>query len=98
MRIAEATHQVTSACLLLLLPLPHLTHDGSNLEVFRHQKQKERIPKDTPLFRNNVMLILLGDNSFLFDTSLLTGKSAEVVQLSATNLTNLIHYDAVDSG
>ena len=44
------------------------------------------------------MLILLGDNSFFFDTSLLTGKSAEVVQLSATNLTNLVHYDAVDSG
>ena len=42
------------------------------------------------------MLVLLGDNSFLFDASLLTGKSAEIVQLSATNLTNLVHYDAID--
>ena len=50
------------------------------------------------LYRENVMLSVLGDGAFFFDTSLLTGKSAEVVQLSATNLTNLVHYDAVDSG
>ena len=40
------------------------------------------------------MLLLLCDNSLLSDTSLLTSKIAQVIQLSATNLTNLVQLDA----
>ena len=43
-------------------------------------------------------LSLLGSNALLSDASLLTGEVAQVVQLSATNLTNLVDYDAVDVG
>lgn len=36
-------------------------------------------------------------NSFFFDSCFLTGKSAQVVQFSATNFTHFVHFDAVDS-
>ena len=36
--------------------------------------------------------------SLLLDASLLTGESAQIVQLGATYLTTLVHLDAVDVG
>ncbi len=39
----------------------------------------------------------LSVNSFFFDSSFLTSKSAQVVQFSATNFTYLVHFDAIDS-
>ena len=44
------------------------------------------------------LLSLLGCNALLSDTSLLTGEVAQVVQLGAANLTNLVDSDAVDVG
>ena len=41
-------------------------------------------------------LSLSSVNSLLLDAGLLTGELAQVVQLSATYLTNLVHLDAVN--
>ena len=43
-------------------------------------------------------ILLLDNGSLLGDASLLTGELAQVIQLSATNLTNLVHLDRIDSG
>lgn len=47
------------------------------------------------LFRNRSTELTV--NSFFFDSCFLTGKSAQVVQLSATDFTHFVHFDAVDS-
>ena len=50
-----------------------------------------------PFFISKSDLNGLAVNSFFFDSCFLTGKSTQVIQFSATNLTNLVHFDAVDS-
>ncbi len=45
-------------------------------------------------------ILVLGflDDSLLLDTSLLAGEATKIIQLGATYLTNLVHFDAVDVG
>ena len=46
-------------------------------------------------FSASKLCFLLHDTAF-FNTSLLTGELAQVVQLGTTYLTNLVHLDAVN--
>ena len=43
-------------------------------------------------------LVCLNSNALFLDTCLLTCEVTEVVELSAAYLTNLVHFDALDSG
>lgn len=47
-------------------------------------------------FVQQKQLVVLGSSTLLLDTGLLTRKSAEVVQLGTTHLTNLVDFDAFD--
>ena len=60
-----------------------------------HNKKGNLIMKFPFLFR--IEKFGLSVNSFFFDSSFLTSKSAQVVQFSATNFTYLVHFDAIDS-
>ena len=44
---------------------------------------------------SSLSLVLLARKLFL-DTSLLTSELAQIVELSATNLTNVVHLDRID--
>ena len=43
-------------------------------------------------------LLLHAAGTLLADASLLAGEIAEIVELGTTHLTNLVHFDALDSG
>ena len=54
-----------------------------------------------PLFmscRLERLLLTSNTAALLLNTGSLTSKLAQIVKLSATNLTNLVHFDALDVG
>ena len=66
--------------------------------AFCYKKREASVCGSFPLlFCSGQTALALGVGSFLFDTSFLAGEVAQVVQLGATNFTDLVHLDAVDS-
>ena len=61
-------------------------------------KEKRMRPRVHPLYLCSSVVILLSSNrtTLLLDTSSLTSELAQIVKLSATYLTNLVHLDRVD--
>ena len=62
--------------------------------------RRKKRPSDESLFLFLCLkdgLCFLRNNTLFFDTCLLTCERTEVVQLSATYLTYLVHFDAFDA-
>ena len=45
-----------------------------------------------------LQLSICAGGSLFFDTSSLTGKFAQIIQLSATYFTTFVHFDRIDVG
>ena len=69
----------------------------ANLHKISIKKQKRETPKGLsfPIIKINLTFFFFYHLSLL-DSCLLTGKITQVIQLSSTNLTYLVHNDALD--
>lgn len=68
----------------------------------KYGRERLEIKRGNPVTGTSSFLFRISEfslvvNSFFFDSSFLTSKSAQVIQFSATNFTYLVHFDAIDS-